>query len=212
MIKPVPEDGVGIIEGTLMESDGGPGIKLAFNYTEDYPPVPETMVYLLKQNSDVLAAFYKTDQDGQFRFSELIDGSYSMLVDYMGIPMSNENQPILIDESNRNILVNALVSSGDIAIEIVTGQDEISRNKDIMIYPNPATDYIFLKFNNNMPADDYLLEINAMTGKTLHNEKIDVHDASQDYSIGIDELPGGIYVISLSGNKTIYKARFIKLD
>ena len=63
-----------------------------------------------------------------------------------------------------------------------------------------------------MPADEYILKINSMTGKTLRKKTMQVHDASQEFSIRIDDLPGGIYIITLSGNKTIYKARFIKVE
>ena len=196
----------------MFESDGTSGLKLAYNFTEEYPPVPEIMVYLLKENTDVLAASDETDMNGVFKFKELIDGSYSMLVDYMGIPMSDENLPILIDESNRNLLIYVVVSSSEISFEIVSGPDNITLyNKDLVIYPNPAADHIILKFNNTIPAADYTLRINSIIGKTVRNKIIHVHDTSQEFIIPIDDLQAGIYLISLSGNEYIYKKRFIKL-
>ncbi|MEA1898623.1 MAG: FG-GAP-like repeat-containing protein, partial [Bacteroidota bacterium] len=99
---------------------------------------------------------------------------------------------------------------------VLTGINDKQINSDAykmgQIYPNPATDHITLQLYSNMPADDYILKINSMTGKVMLNEVIHVYDVSQELSVGIDNLPGGIYIISLSGNKTIYKARFIKLE
>ena len=83
--------------------------------------------------------------------------------------------------------------------------------KIAQIYPNPAVDHIILQFNSSIPADDYILKINSIAGKIMRKKMIHVHDASQKFSIRIDDLPGGIYIITLSGNEYIYKARFIKL-
>jgi len=99
---------------------------------------------------------------------------------------------------------------------VVTAINDKQINSDaykiVQIYPNPAVDHIILQFDSNITADEYILKINSMAGKTLLNKVIQVHDTSQEFSIGIENLPSGIYVISLYGNKTIYKARFIKLE
>ena len=73
-----------------MNSDYDPCLKLIYNFPEGYHPVAYTMFFRLKENPNFLAASDETDLNGLFRFNELLVGTYSMLVDYMSIPMRNE--------------------------------------------------------------------------------------------------------------------------
>ena len=128
--------------------------------------------------------------------------------------MDETNDSLIISQENQKFSIAAIANNNVITIEIenVTGISSLVENSGIYVYPNPASDHIILQFDSNMPADEYILKINSMTGKTLQKKTMQVHDCSQEFTIRIDDLPAGIYIISLSGNKTIYKARFIKVE
>ncbi len=95
---------------------------------------------------------------------------------------------------------------------ITTGSPSIHETGEIIVYPNPAKDHIILQINNNIPANDYILKISSITGKTIQQKEISVHGENQEIVIGIDDLPNGVYLISLARNNYIYKSRFIKME
>ncbi len=95
---------------------------------------------------------------------------------------------------------------------VTTGSPSIHETGEIIVYPNPAKDHIILQINNNIPANDYILKISSITGKTIQQKEISVHGENQEILIGIDDLPSGVYLISLTRNNYIYKSRFIKME
>jgi len=52
----------------------------------------------------------------------------------------------------------------------------------------------------------------SIEGKTMQKEVIHVYDGNQEFIIRTDNLPSGLYLITLSGNNYSYKSRFIKLE
>lgn len=75
------------------------------------------------------------------------------------------------------------------------------------IYPNPAVDYIFLKFQDQI-ANDVTIEVRSFIGNPM--ETTLVVQQSNLVKISIDDLPAGHYyaIISYNDEKTLKK--FIK--
>ena len=92
----------------------------------------------------------------------------------------------------------------------LTGIDQFGTEKAFMVYPNPAEEFIILRNINTLYVDDCILTIYSITGKRCKEETVYIVDG-QEPVIRIDDLPGGLYLISLAGNGIIYKAKFIKL-
>ena len=212
---PPPPSGNSEISGTFVEEDGSKsGSTLNYGeYNGKGTPVSETSVYLIDQSGDIFD-YDLTESNGDFKFENIPIGHYKFVADYVGFSMDDTNDSLIISQENQEFIITAIAKNKiiTIEIEIVSSIPSLIENSVIYVYPNPATDHIILQFDSNMPADEYILTIYSMTGKIIRNEVINVHNASQEFSVGIDDLPGGIYIISLSGNKTIYKARFIKLE
>lgn len=80
----------------------------------------------------------------------------------------------------------------------------------ISFYPNPARDFIVFQFNNNMPENEYTLRINSLSGKIMKEKIIHIDNNKQSYQIYINNLPCGIYIVSLSGENVFYHFKFIK--
>ena len=113
---------------------------------------------------------------------------------------------------DEDITVNGSIKEpGGPAISGTTGIPELTETSRITVYPNPATDNITLKLNNILPADNYLLTIYSNTGEIIQQKLINVCDAKEEFVIPTDNLPGGIYLITLSGGNRVFKTKFIKL-
>ena len=212
---PPPPNGNSEISGIFVEEDGTKsGSTMTYGtYNGSGTPVSETSVFLFDKNGDILD-LDTTKSTGEFVFENIPIGRYKFVADYVGFLMDNTNDSLIISQENQKFSIAAIANNNMITIEVenVTGITSLTETSGIYVYPNPASDHIILQFDSNMPADEYILKINSMTGKTLQKKTMQVHDSSQEFTIRIDDLPGGIYIISLSGNKTIYKARFIKVE
>ena len=82
---------------------------------------------------------------------------------------------------------------------IISGIDDVNNNKEISIYPNPATDFIQIKANLKYTST-VIIDI---TGKTV----LDTGDKNR---IDISHLANGIYFIKIIGKEHIYTQKFIK--
>jgi hypothetical protein len=113
---------------------------------------------------------------------------------------------------DEDITVNCSIKEpGGPAISGTTGVLSLTESGGIMVYPNPATNKITLQLNNILPGNNYILRMNSIIGKMMYDKIIDVIDANQKFEIPIDNLPGGIYLVTLSGKSYIFKSKFIKL-
>ena len=113
---------------------------------------------------------------------------------------------------DEDISVNGSIKEpGGPAKSSVTSVPEITEKGGMVIYPNPVAGHITLQCINIMPGHDYHLKIHSLHGKLVYEKIIDFIDANQEFVVQIDDLPDGIYLISLSGNSFNYRSRFMKL-
>ena len=212
---PPPPNGNSEISGIFVEENKNKsGSILTYGkYNGKGTPVSEISVFLIDQNGNIFD-FDLTESTGEFLFENIPVGQYKFAADYVGFFMDDTNDSLIISQENQKFTIAAVAENNVITIEVenITSISSLVENSGIYVYPNPAIDHIILQFNNNIPADDYILKINSMTGKVMRKKIIHLHDVSQEFSIRIDDLPSGIYIITLSGNNYIYNARFIKLE
>jgi hypothetical protein len=77
--------------------------------------------------------------------------------------------------------------------------------RDILIYPNPATDYVNIQLPINYTKDNMSAFIVSINGKTL--KKIDI--VSRETRLTLPKVTTGIYfVIITKGNEIIVSKRF----
>jgi hypothetical protein len=110
---------------------------------------------------------------------------------------------------DEDITVNGSIKEpGGPAISGTTMVSELMTDAGVSVYPNPAGSFITLKVND-MPAGNYFVSINAITGMTLMEKVVEVCDSGQLVVIPTDRLPVGIYVVSLKGSGNVFKSKFI---
>jgi len=86
------------------------------------------------------------------------------------------------------------------------GIDQHSNFEDVTIFPNPATDNLFVKMNAD--AQDVLATVVDLTGKVVYTDMFNHAGGEQQYTLPVNTLSNGIYFLSLQGNdggKVTYK-------
>lgn len=98
---------------------------------------------------------------------------------------------------------NGKILTHNIPVEAIELTDGIDANgiEKVIVYPNPATDYLYIKTNT-----DKTVHIFDISGRLLKVMQI----TSEDNQIIISELPAGIYQIYISGTKETTRSMFIK--
>jgi hypothetical protein len=82
--------------------------------------------------------------------------------------------------------------------------NEVEQNT-LVIYPNPATDWLHFSTTANSYSDDALITITDVMGKQL----VSTHTENDGW-LNVSTLPQGIYFITVNENNTVYTAKFIK--
>ena len=79
------------------------------------------------------------------------------------------------------------------------------KNNELKIYPNPAHNLLTIEGLEIKEAEIRIMSISGLILKTIKN------NGSEKMEIGINDLPNGMYFISISGNDTKNKIlKFIK--
>ncbi len=103
---------------------------------------------------------------------------------------------------------NLIVSSG---YTFQTGGEEAELvEADLAISPNPATDWLSVAWPTNYSGPGQL-EIRDLNGRLLQNEKVNLENGSQHLFLAND-MPAGIYLLSLHTENEIMTKRFIKAE
>lgn len=99
--------------------------------------------------------------------------------------------------ANKNWMISGDSYSGE--CQIVLGVSDVKTKQDIGIYPNPATDLIFVK---NADAEKFTI--------FDQNGRIILKGILNEGKINISDLISGNYVLQLSSEKNIRNLKFIK--
>jgi hypothetical protein len=84
-----------------------------------------------------------------------------------------------------------------------------SAGQSLIAYPNPATDFVFLKTTDENLSLDAHLQIMDYTGKMVFNNRIQAKQMKGEV-INISNWPSGIYIATISNNGQINgKCKFV---
>lgn len=209
-----PEDGTGDgkINGNLQEDEGNQRATVTIGASAKISDVLEdAFVYLINSNTNELVSYDVTDPAGYFEFINLENGSYIFIVDYNGIPMDIENPLLSINQTNDsiNIVSTVFTDKIDIQILVTTGIWDTGYLKDIVIYPNPTGGEIFIKVSE-------WLRKQGMNRICLHDIQGNLLIESAvpnlwetEARIDIEQIPDGIYILTVTGQEESYSAQLI---
>jgi hypothetical protein len=176
-------------------------------------PVRETAVVLAREKPkldlEVVAVTY-TNEDGNFVFNDVENGSYILYVDIPGLPNT--------DYYNVTIANNTFYSNLDYFVdeETVTkvnlnpasvDDSDLNAGSDVSftLVPNPADTYI--KVRISQPATWAQYTVYDVTGKSIiHNH---MEQPKNTITIDTDWLPSGLYTLNLTIDHSVHTAKFI---
>jgi hypothetical protein len=107
-------------------------------------------------------------------------------------------QTYTVTTSNMGCTSNDTVT---ITVQACLGIPQINANNTISIYPNPATDQLFIKTENIQPQTTTIYDVNGCIIKTMPFKP----------EIDVDNLSSGIYIIELTNNDEVARKRFVKM-
>jgi hypothetical protein len=210
--KPEEGTGDGKINGNVQEDDGDQRTSVIIDGSAKVSDVlGDVFVYLINSTTDNPVGFDITDGAGYFEFKNLDEGSYHFIADYKGIPMDSENPVLEINQENDSINIVSTVYTEKIAVEILvtTGLWDSNILKDIIVYPNPTDGVVYIEVTDrfvDMGANGiYIYDLKGQLIKqfTLPNPWKNVA------RINIGQLPDGLYIFTITGEKKHYSTQLL---
>lgn len=114
------------------------------------------------------------------------------------------------DGANNWIIFNSPTPGAENRDSIPT-QLSVINDFDIQVYPNPASDVVFVKINGNFSSNQLQFSIVDLGGKQLLRKRINNFDAAAPFaSFSLKGLEAGIYFLSMESNQQTITKRFVK--
>ncbi|MCC6838218.1 MAG: T9SS type A sorting domain-containing protein [Bacteroidia bacterium] len=87
--------------------------------------------------------------------------------------------------------------------------NEISKNDNLTIYPNPSNNEITIVFENASSVNTQIT-IQSVLGQTVYSESMRASIGKQTKTLDISSLQNGLYFVQLKAHDVVYSVRFIK--
>ncbi len=103
-------------------------------------------------------------------------------------------------------------TDGKFSISPIVSASLEGRSLEIIAFPNPARDQLSLQLNAaNYFRGNAVLAIYDLTGKLLSDQTIEISELTTPYSLNINHLPKGTYVLKICNEQLNLPLRFVKL-
>lgn len=165
-------------------------------------PVPASMmVYdhvgraLLGGYNGVSGSVPTTLTDGQtinYTFNYTVPTAYD--IDQIHVAV------VVIDTTTGQIVNSNSAYAGTLSV------NDISSNSGFSVYPNPATDFVNLQFNQD---GKYAVKIYDITGKEVLVKAPEFLSSDSDISLPVSSLSQGMYIISIEGDTQSFSKKLI---
>jgi len=179
--------------------------------SSDSSALDHQWVFLVDQNGAIVK-FDVTDDVGKFAFDSVPAGHYYFDADFWYWPMDENNDSVVIGQENQVFSILGVLQSLKISIVIsnVTGHRDLTDFSHVTVWPNPVREELFVRFDR---TDDRELtvRITGMDGRLLQILHYGFVPTGAVRSIRISDLPPGVYILSVEGQKMIYRTRIIKV-
>ncbi len=159
-----------------------------------------------------LVAYVETNDNGEFTFDYLPEGTYRFNIEYPGIPMDPDSF-IEIEIGGdgfdaNNFKLDVFVAEGGIGVERVSALAIYSQYFwGLDVYPIPASDFITIRYDRLL-ADEVEVKMVDMRGETVITQPIR-RGWDESYQIDVSQLAEGTYLLHfmdpIKGSVVAYK-------
>lgn len=182
MIPGINPGGPGFIGGSIFQGA---------NKSAPGDPVPNVEVLLLNMDDSPVAYTY-SNHLGQYSFSNLPYGTYKVWPEQAGIPTTPAIVTIGPDNPAHTDINIALMSTGFVGVQAV-GQQSF----DVTVGPNPASDRLWIRFNQNL-THAVELSLTDMQGRVLISQWFNPASNMETF-LDFSRIPSGLYQLTLKG-------------
>ncbi len=197
---PESGDGTGSVSGSMHEENGGKKSVRISNatYQGEGTPLDSVPVYLVNMTGNIVHADV-TDEQGEFDFTQIAQGEYLLKADYLGYPMSADNDTLKISSENAVYEIVAVVSDEEIASSItkVTGINEASILRQLKVYPNPFSEYLTIHTGIN-GEETLSYQLKELSGRTLRSGVVECSNGRGLIRLDTEALNPGCYLLGIS--------------
>ncbi|WP_420576460.1 T9SS type A sorting domain-containing protein [Ekhidna sp.] len=171
------------------------------------------------QDEFELIAYGETDDNGEFQFGFLPEGTYRFFVEYPGIPLDDASSVEFevgeagVSDTNFKLQAFATEDGIEVTIEAVLGVI-LDYFKDLTIYPNPSNEYLNIRYRH-LKSNDVTAQLVDLSG----NEKwsADLQNGFDgQIRIDVTGFSEGVYILRFydreSPNENVVSYRVIVKD
>ncbi len=147
----------------------------------------------------VLYAYVQSDDEGQFVFEDLEDGTYRFNIEYPGIPMDTSSYvEFIIGEGgieDEELILEATITEEGIFVEKIERLGFYRKYfRNLTIYPNPANDQVKISYDQLLSAN-VTVRLMDLEGQVVREEVIAKGD-NQELNLEVAAISGGIYLLT----------------
>jgi hypothetical protein len=149
---------------------------------------------------------YKPDNSAVFIRLDSVAANQTSYT-HTGLVLNNKNQYRIYAYNDTIKTLNSAVVSGTVITNTV---DLIDPSASILVYPNPSIDgHIHINLNN-YNGNSITVKLIDISGKIIHQEKINTSSSVNIYSLNINTVPAsGTYILDVIGEKLKQKVKVI---
>jgi len=197
LIRKASHNGLGVIGGIV--TDPNHIVAHEGEETRNLTGVAHAVVLLNDINGQPLD-YILTDEDGNYRFTDLPFGTYRLRYDIAGLP-SPDVWVTLTPEDPEKLQVTIIAENGASAVEDV-------KYETVQLYPNPAKEQIHVV----VPGDNepYDIQVVDMQGRVIYAGS--ARNYNGILTIEVNQYSAGLYHVNLLNNDHRFHGRFIKQE
>ncbi|MEQ9217756.1 MAG: T9SS type A sorting domain-containing protein [Cyclobacteriaceae bacterium] len=158
-----------------------------------------------------LYAYVESDEQGQFSFPELPEGTYLFNVEYPGIPMNPASDIQLDVKPGDKLNIEAIITPDQITVNDLTlGLPRVVG--DLKLYPNPTVSgKTRLDYQIDRNVKDFELKIWTLSGTEVYQEMIPHQLGKQSITMDVSGFDDGVYLLHLedSGQNVMIQIKMI---
>jgi len=192
------------IDGTATETNAGDTTKLVFNSNVLAGIATGKNLQVNAGSTFDIKSFFTAGKNDSL--------ATSALVKFVNAYPTNFNNPDFRLQVGSPLIGNTNFTSPKLGVVIVpTGIRNIETIRNVMVYPNPATNHVFVNFETSSNAI-VGIRIMDLSGKTVKEVSENFSGGNHEVEINISELLKGFYFVNIDNGTSFHTAKLVVLN